>query len=71
LNFTLFKGAQTASQSKQTGFANPIVSLQMQPLPGLQRKRNTRKKAFITAGARKIGDAEHVAESSQIRPIQN
>ena len=33
-DFTVFEGAQTTQNAKQAGFANAIVALQVQPLPG-------------------------------------
>jgi hypothetical protein len=34
-DFTVFEGTQTTQNTQQTGFTNPIVALQVQPLAWL------------------------------------
>ncbi|MEY5022619.1 MAG: hypothetical protein RIS72_1194, partial [Pseudomonadota bacterium] len=38
--FALFKGAQSANKSQETGFANAIVAFEVQPLAWLKAERN-------------------------------
>jgi len=39
-DFAIFKGTQAACQTQQAGFANPIVTFEVQPLAGLEGEGN-------------------------------
>ena len=46
-HFALLTNAQATQQAQQTGFANAVVALQMQPLPRHQAEGDIRKKSAV------------------------